>query len=237
MGCKKINEMQFTLHKIIYVNIFFHEAYRMGQMRSTEKVAARAKGCNMTRLGIIRHGSTSWNKEGRAQGSTDIPLDEDGKLEAYKLAQRLRNEHWDIIYSSHLLRARQTAEIINENMENIPIYFDRRLREVGGGLIEGTTKEERIMKWGEHWPELDLGIEHAEIVTSRGLSFIDEITSKHSNMNILIVSHGSFIRQILKQLVPHMNEEGHLKNTSISKLLWTSNGWNCELYNCAAHLK
>ena len=94
----------------------------------------------MTTIGIIRHGSTLWNKEGRAQGSSDIPLDEEGLLEAIKLAERLKAENWNVLYSSDLLRAKQTTEIIGNPIENIPIYFDNRLREVGGGHIEGTTE-------------------------------------------------------------------------------------------------
>lgn len=46
----------------------------------------------MTTLGIIRHGSTHWNKEGRAQGNSNIPLDQAGLSEAYKLAERLATE-------------------------------------------------------------------------------------------------------------------------------------------------
>ncbi len=54
----------------------------------------------MTRIGFVRHGSTVWNKERRAQGSSDIPLDQDGLAEAQKLAKRLSAEKWDAIYTS-----------------------------------------------------------------------------------------------------------------------------------------
>lgn len=96
----------------------------------------------MTTLGIIRHGSTHWNKEGRAQGNSNIPLDQAGLSEAYKLAERLATEKWNVIYSSDLLRAKQTAEAIEKNVENIEIHLDPRLREVSGGQIEGTTEDE-----------------------------------------------------------------------------------------------
>ncbi|HDX9580155.1 TPA: histidine phosphatase family protein [Bacillus pseudomycoides] len=190
----------------------------------------------MTRIGIIRHGSTPWNKEGRAQGSSDISLDQAGMADAYKLAERLHKENWDVIYSSDLLRAKQTAEIIGEKLPNIPLNLETRLREAGGGQIEGTTEEERISKWGKNWRELDLGIESADRVIARGLSVIEEVVSKHENMNILIVSHGAFIRHVLKELVPHLHMAESPKNTSLTKLIQLENGWDSELYNCTVHL-
>lgn len=190
----------------------------------------------MTTLGIIRHGSTHWNKEGRAQGNSNIPLDQAGLSEAYKLAERLATENWDLIYSSDLLRAKQTAEAIEKNIENIEIYLDPRLREVSGGQIEGTTEDERISKWGDNWRALDLGIESSDSVKARAIPFIEEITYKYPNKNILIVSHGSFIKQLLKELVPHLSMIESPKNTSITKIIKIENGWDSELYNCTVHL-
>ncbi|MCX2825071.1 MULTISPECIES: histidine phosphatase family protein [Bacillus] len=190
----------------------------------------------MTTLGIIRHGSTHWNKEGRAQGNSNIPLDQAGLSEAYKLAERLATEKWNVIYSSDLLRAKQTAEAIEKNVENIEIHLDPRLREVSGGQIEGTTEDERISKWGDNWRELDLGIESADSVKARAIPFIEEITYKYPNKNILIVSHGSFIKQLLKELVPHLSMIESPKNTSITKIIKIENGWDSELYNCTVHL-
>jgi len=191
----------------------------------------------MTTFGIIRHGSTQWNKEGRAQGSSDIPLDEDGLLEAIKLAERLSKENWDFLYSSDLLRAKQTTEIIGKKNKNIQIQYDLRLREVFGGQIEGTTEDERILKWGENWRELDLGIESTESVITRGLTSINDYINKHTNKNILIVSHGSFIIHMLKKLVSNIRLDEHLKNTSITEIIITENGWDCSLYNCTRHLR
>ncbi|MEY8351279.1 histidine phosphatase family protein [Bacillus cereus] len=190
----------------------------------------------MTTLGIIRHGSTHWNKEGRAQGNSNIPLDQDGFSVAHKLAERLATENWGIIYSSDLLRAKQTAEAIGKSIENIEIYLDPRLREAGGGEIEGTTEKERISKWGENWRNLNLGIESADSVLARALPFIEEITYKYPNKNILIVSHGAFIKHLLKELVPHLNMTESPKNTSITKIRKLENGWDSELYNCTIHL-
>jgi len=191
----------------------------------------------MTTIGIIRHGSTLWNKEGRAQGSSDIPLDEEGLFEAHKLSDRLGKENWDVIFSSDLLRAKQTTEIISSYIRDVPIYYDHRLREVLGGQIEGTTEQERIEKWGKEWRNLDLGIESSESLLVRTNSLIDEIAYKHKNKKILIVSHGSFIKHLLRNFVSNINLDEQMRNSSITKITLSNEGWRCELYNCTKHLE
>jgi probable phosphoglycerate mutase len=62
----------------------------------------------------------------------------------------MSKENWDVVYSSPLLRAKQTAEIIGAKMGNLQIHLEPRLREVGGGQIEGTTEKERNLKWGSN---------------------------------------------------------------------------------------
>ncbi|UOR11763.1 histidine phosphatase family protein [Halobacillus amylolyticus] len=190
----------------------------------------------MTTLGLIRHGSTPWNQEGRAQGNSDIPLDEQGRGEAEKLAERLLHENWEIIYSSPLKRANQTAEVIAEQLNIDEIDFDQRIKEVAGGQIEGTTEEERIEKWGRDWRDLDLGIEKQPSVIERGMSFIKEIVEKHPNQRVLIVSHGAFIGHLVEWLVTTMNEDKRLDNTSVTILNKTEGKWICDLYNCTKHI-
>lgn len=190
----------------------------------------------MTKLGFIRHGSTAWNKERRAQGSSNIPLDQDGIRDAESLADRIKNEDWDVIYSSDLVRAMQTAEIVARNLQVGEVFLDSRLQEVNGGQIEGTTESERINKWGENWRDLDLGIESREMVIKRALSFIEEVTEKHKDQNVLVVSHGSYIRHVLGELVKDLKMEDHLENTSVSTVKVREGLWECELYNCTKHL-
>lgn len=190
----------------------------------------------MTRIALIRHGSTAWNKEGRMQGSTDIPLDEDGRIQAQKLGLRLSDEHWDVVYTSHLSRAHQTGEIIAAQLGISNIIKDDRLREVSGGLTEGTSEAERIVKWGTDWRQLELGMETELAVQNRGLEFIDDLLEEHAGKHILLVSHGSFIRHLLRKLAPSLTITEHLKNTSVTRFTIKDNLWDCELYNCTKHL-
>lgn len=190
----------------------------------------------MTRIAFIRHGVTQWNKAGRAQGSSDIPLDTEGWLQAEKIAKRLANDDWDIIFSSDLSRARQTAEAIQSELETVPLKLDARLREVSVGKAEGTTLDERIAKWGENWRALDLGGETHEYVLKRGWSFLEEITENDADDNMIVVSHGSFIKRMLNKLLPHVDMEFSIENCSLTVVRKANANWELELHNCTKHL-
>lgn len=190
----------------------------------------------MTRLGIIRHGSTLWNKERRAQGSSNIPLDDEGIQQAKQLANRLNGGQWDRIYVSPLTRARHTAEIIHEQL-GIPLEEDHRLEEVGGGQIEGTTEEERVDQWGEGWRDLELGIEKKENVLKRGMAFLEDVVNNHKEESVLIVSHGSLISHLVKQMTDEDSIDQHISNTSLTEVVRGENEWKIERFNCTSHLE
>lgn len=191
----------------------------------------------MTIIGFVRHGVTAWNKEGRAQGSSDVPLDEEGIQMAEQVADRLAAEQWDIIYTSHLIRAKKTAEIIAAKMPGVGLVEDARLRETGGGLVEGTTEAERIEKWGGDWKLQDMGFETHESIVSRGLESLDEIKKKHAGERVLVVSHGSFIKRMLNELVTDTTYEQSLDNTSLTIVQLSDEHNICQLFNCTAHLQ
>jgi 2,3-bisphosphoglycerate-dependent phosphoglycerate mutase len=166
----------------------------------------------MTRIALIRHGSTAWNKEGRMQGSTDIPLDQEGLEQARRLGIRLSDEHWDLVYTSHLSRAKETGAIIAKQLGITDLREDKRLREVSGGETEGTSEADRIAKWGADWRQLELGMEPELEVWTRGLAFMEDL------------------------LAPALNVTEGLKNTSVTRFNIQDNKWDCELYNCTIHL-
>ncbi|AZS14929.1 histidine phosphatase family protein [Paenibacillus lutimineralis] len=190
----------------------------------------------MTRICFVRHGITEWNKERRAQGQSDIPLNDSGKIQAQLLAARMKEEGWDHIFSSDLSRAKETAEIVAAAI-GLPVYTDQRLREMHKGETEGTTLRERIARWGEEWESLELGIEADPSISSRGTSFISDVVASYPGRNILVVSHGALITLTVKSLVPEQDTNQHLHNTSVTILENSGIGWRCELFNCALHLK
>lgn len=190
----------------------------------------------LTVIGWIRHGVTDWNQERRVQGQQDIALNETGRLQARALAKRLQEEEpWDLLYSSDLSRARETAEIAGDAL-GLAVIPDRRLRERYFGEMEGTTLEERKRRWGEDWHKQEFGKEPEENMAARGLSFIEDLVAAHPNQRVLVVSHGAFIAAVLKSMLPHLNTEERLENTSLSVVAKAPVGWTCELFNCTKHL-
>ncbi|HSP23245.1 MAG TPA: histidine phosphatase family protein [Planococcus sp. (in: firmicutes)] len=192
----------------------------------------------MTVIGIVRHGITDWNLSGIAQGSSDVPLNETGKSQAAALARRLAiEEPWDMIVSSDLARAKETAEIISEKLA-LPIsFFDTRLREMSGGEIEGTTEQQRLEKWGANWRKQDLGMESSDSVGKRGVDAIDSILKEYEGKKVLVVSHGALIGITLRRMLPERFGKTDLQNTSITLLEHSGSEWDCTLYNCVKHLE
>lgn len=188
----------------------------------------------MTTLGLIRHGVTAWNQVGRSQGKMDIPLTDEGREQAQKLAKRLKDEKWDLIISSDLSRAKETADIIAKELEIPVVDYDKRVRERSFGEIEGTTHEERVAKWGEDWKQLDLGIEKDEDVIHRWETFLEEVTETYKGRNILVVSHGAFIGKALEK-IGYNRLDNPLRNCSVTVVTNTSEGLQCSLYNCTKH--
>lgn len=191
----------------------------------------------MTTIGFVRHGVTAWNKEGRAQGSSDIPLDEEGIAMAEYVAKRLIEEQWDVIYTSPLIRAKKTAEIISASKPGVLLLEDNRLREFGGGLIEGTTEVERLEKWGPSWRELELGVEPDEEIISRGMEFVEELKAAHAGQRVLVVSHGGFIKRLIGALVSNEDLGAKVDNTSLTVVELRDEENLCSLYNCTKHLE
>lgn len=189
-----------------------------------------------TTIGLIRHGVTDWNNLGKAQGISDIPLNKEGIKQAMALANRLSGEEWDIIFSSTLTRAKQTVELIRNSLGAVSVITDERIREINCGLIEGTTEEERIARWGVNWREQNLGMEDFQMVAEHGLNFLGELVVKHTDRRILIVSHGALIGLSLQYLLPQRFKKTYIDNTSITILTHNNNKWECQLYNCTKHL-
>ena len=145
-------------------------------------------------LSLIRHGQTDWNFARKLQGRTDIPLNETGRRQAREVGEKLATsvERWDVLVASPLSRARETAQIIGAavGLKVSRTYDD--LIERSFGDIEGydcghMSEEERHAFMEQHG-------EHTSDLVARGLSVLQRIISDHPGQNVMIVSHGSFIR-------------------------------------------
>lgn len=107
----------------------------------------------MYKIVLIRHGESTWNKENRFTGWTDVDLSEKGVQEAHEAGQILKKEgfQFDLVFTSVLKRAIRTMEIIFTEMglENLPVKYSWRLNERHYGALQGLNKTETAEKYGE----------------------------------------------------------------------------------------
>lgn len=166
---------------------------------SNEKVGKYRK----MEIYICRHGKTNWNIEKRKQGHKDIPLSKEGIIQAKKMADVLCNMN-GIVYSSPLMRAYKTAEIIFPNKK---IHTDNRIKEISFGILEGLTEKEILNKYGNIYNDFckkpfEIKIPNGETyidVYKRVNSFIDEIYNEEKN--IFIVAHEDVNKIIITKLL------------------------------------
>lgn len=148
---------------------------------------------------FIRHGETVYNRQGRVQGHTDIPLNEKGIRQAELARDESENFDIDLIYVSPLSRARQTAEIINQK-HGAKTIVDDRLIELHMGSVQGKTIDECTKEELDNafiFPEKNNG-ESLKALCDRVESVYKEIESL--NKNVLIVSHGGVYRALYRYL-------------------------------------
>ncbi|UOW01394.1 histidine phosphatase family protein [Agrococcus sp. SCSIO52902] len=141
-------------------------------------------------IALVRHGQTDFNRDGRLQGSSDIPLNETGIAQAHTAARLLAGEHWGAVVSSPLERAAVTADIIAaalglEVCGRYPSLIERAY-----GQAEGLTKEQAVERFGTDWP----GEEDFDDLQRRAVAAIDEVAAANPVEALVIVTHGTFIR-------------------------------------------
>lgn len=95
----------------------------------------------------LRHGQTEWNRQGRMQGATDIPLNDTGRDQARAAAGRLTDTRVDRIIASPMLRAAETADIVAAT-KDLPVTHDPRLKERYFGAFDGLLLSEIREKHG-----------------------------------------------------------------------------------------
>ncbi|HET7506552.1 MAG TPA: histidine phosphatase family protein [Kofleriaceae bacterium] len=105
----------------------------------------------MPRILLTRHGETAWNALGKLQGATDIPLNDTGRDQARALAAALRDAAVAAVWTSDLVRARETGEIVAAALGLAAPGVDPELRERGFGVFEGLTRHECAAHHPEAW--------------------------------------------------------------------------------------
>lgn len=160
---------------------------------------------------IIRHGETDWNTKHLLQGATDIPLNQNGIELARLTAEALKEVPFDVIYTSPLKRAVETAELLRMDRK-IPIIPEERLREISFGPYEGLC----CSREGYSIPDPDFlyfftdparytppeGGESIEHLCGRTTEFLKELMENPSlqDKTILLSGHGACVKGILSSL-------------------------------------
>ena len=198
------------------------------------------------RILVVRHGRTEWNDAHRFQGKSDIPLNEEGLLQAGKTAKRLASWPIDAVYTSPLTRAHRTALIIAAPHSKEPVVLED-LAEVYFGEWEGLyieglrkEKEEILRAWFKdpffHMPE---GSETWDSLLSRVKRAVCAILGS-PHRNVAVVSHGGVIRAlyvVLLGLDPHTVWNLRMSNCAFSGIEVREYETSLAFSNDELHLK
>jgi broad specificity phosphatase PhoE len=161
----------------------------------------------MTQLVLIRHGQTQWNSEGRWQGQADPPLNTFGRRQAHRAAQALRGNGLDLLYSSDLRRALETAHIIGAEL-GLAVIPDPRLREINLGRWQGMLSTDIQAQYPDEfrlWHTSPLATrppngEDLHTLAARVLEAVSDVASRHPGQRIGIVAHELPIAVVLAYL-------------------------------------
>ncbi len=197
----------------------------------------------MRHLTLIRHGLTTWNVEGYFQGHSDLPLSSKGKAQAEALGLRLFSKVFDLVYSSPLTRAVQTANIA---LPKASIIYDDRLKELNFGIFEGNTLEEN--KQSKHWQRWYQDTfkrcapkgESYEMLRTRAVKWLESLP-KDDDINIVAFTHSGTIQMLISHFLgvehPRWRKRILLHHTSLSRVVFQGTNVVIECINDAKHLE
>ena len=190
-------------------------------------MAAGRLPAGMTRVVVVRHGETDWNREGRMQGWAPVPLNETGREQAAAAGAWLADEYdVDRVFVSDLLRTRQTAAGVLESVGDRPVEYERHWRERHLGVYQGLTYadiEERFPEFGlgESAHEAALSVpesgESLRDVADRVTGRFRDVVGAHAGETLLVVTHGGPIHVLL----------GYAKGLPLPEALGTHHQSNC----------
>ena len=212
-----------------------------------------------TRVVLVRHGETDWNRDRRIQGQTDTALSALGRLQAKAIGLRLAGERFDAIYASDLARAWDTAQAIaqagaaavaaegTQGVQAPMPIADRRLREMDFGEWEGKTSSEIALSHPEEHqrskardPDFRIpGGESFNDLYTRVVGCVTALSAAHPGQSICVVAHGG----ILDMMFRHTNGIGlerarvfSLYNAAFNCLEFESGRFRLEVWGDVAHL-
>jgi glucosyl-3-phosphoglycerate phosphatase len=196
----------------------------------------------VTRLVLWRHGQTDWNAAGRVQGQLDSDLSDVGRGQAEQAARRLAAYHPDLLISSDLRRAADTAGALSA-VTGLDVEYDARLRERHHGLWQGLVGTEIAARWPAEYalwragrPVPGLGIEDLDDVGKRMVDAMQDAAARAPGGTVVLVSHGAAVRRSVGALLgwPELvvRTLGAISNCHWVELrLAAERGWQLRAYN------
>jgi len=172
----------------------------------------------MATLVLIRHGQSLWNLENRFTGWVDVPLTDQGRAEARRAGELIKDIKFDIAYTSVLTRAQETLDIVLGVIgQRPPVIRDQALNERHYGDLQGLNKADTAKRYGDAQVKLwrrsyDIAPpngESLELTAKRTLPFYDRAIAGdlRQGKNVLVVAHGNSNRSIVMQLDKLSREE------------------------------
>jgi len=166
----------------------------------------------MPKLILLRHLQSQWNLENKFTGWTDVPLSKEGTESAKEVAKKLMGFEIDKVYTSPLIRNKETVSLILEYLgkKNLPVIIDKALDERNYGKLQGLNKdevkkqygEEQVKLWRRSWNQAPPGGESLKDVSKRVLPFLKKYIEKDlkKGKNVLIVASHNSLRALIKYI-------------------------------------
>ncbi len=201
---------------------------------------------NATRILAIRHGETDWNLDTRIQGHTDIPLNAMGRWQAKQLALALTHEKIDVIYSSDLSRAFETARALgrvqHQRVIAVPTLRERHFGGFQGRHFKDIEVElpEQAERWRKRDPEFcPEGGESLLTFYERCVGAAQQLAHAHPGQTVALVAHGGVMDCLYRAALRidlQAPRSWQLGNASINRLLYTGEGFSLVGWSDTAHL-
>lgn len=200
-----------------------------------------------TTLVLVRHGETAWNAEGRVQGQTDVPLNDVGRAQAEALVPVLGAERFAAIYSSDLLRVRETAQP-TARVLRLDAALDAGLRERHYGQFETLTYLECAARFPAEFErfrakELDFDFGTGESLrdfNARAIACVHSIAARHPGASVLVFTHGGVLEMLLREATARglrSSRDFEIPNAAINRFDFAAGAWTLRAWAERAHLE
>ena len=173
----------------------------------------------MPKLFLLRHLQSQWNKENRFTGWTDVPLSKEGIESAKEVAGKLAGSEIDKVYTSPLIRNKETVSLILKNLgkKDLPVVIDKSLDERNYGQLQGLNKnevkkqygEEQVKLWRRSWNQAPPGGESLKDVYNRVVPFCRKYIERDlkQGKSVLVVASHNSLRALVKYIEKISNKD------------------------------